>query len=180
MNDHPDIQAAVNDMDHALAVPDPDPESLPDQPPPTYPLQLDTAGRILRAVTRMDDEIAKLEEHAQKEWQAWEAMIQARRSRRDQFRQMVLAWMLRSDVNQIKTPWFTASIRKGRTTVIIEDEQAALATLHALKAESAIKVKESIVKAEFDAIFQGMPNHFEGIATEQTSEPTLTIRRRET
>ena len=163
----------------ALTHPDPDPETLPAlYSPAKIALQAETAAHLLRAAQRAELDAAALEQRRDIDAAAWNALIIKRRDRVAQWRAMVLAWMQRNDVNQVKTPWFTAFIRKAGSKIVVDDEARAIQMLHGLKGgEKAIRVKESLVKAEFDAIFNAIPKTFDGMAHEQTGEPSLSIRK---
>lgn len=159
------------------AHPDPDPETLPDTLPADLELQTETASRILRAALRAEESAEALEERMKADQAAWAALILRQRDRAAAWRESVRAWMLGHDVKQLKTPWYTASIGKGRTKVVVDDAALAIRALRTLGAETAICTTERIVKQEFDAIFQARPTIFEGAAHEETSEPGLIIRK---
>jgi hypothetical protein len=162
----------------ALAHPDPDPDNLPANIPPHLVEQEQTAGHLLRASLRLEDAIASTKDKMDLEMSAWGAELAKLQSKREAWREIVKAWMIRNNVTQIKCPWFTASIAKGRSRIVVDDEGKAIEKLkedpHGVK---AIKVKESIIKAEFDAIYNAIPKSFEGVAHEETGEPGLIVRR---
>ena len=163
----------------ALSHPDPDPETLPAiYSPADIALQAETAAHLLRAAQREEAWSTDLELRRDIDAAAWNAMIIKRRDRVAQWRAMVLAWMQRTDTTQIKCPWFTAFIRKASTKIVVDDEARAIQTLKGIPhGTKAIHTKEALIKAEFDAIYNSIPATFEGMAHEQTGEPSLSIRK---
>lgn len=162
-----------------LAHPDPSPDLLPAVIDPTLIRQEQTAAHLLRASLRLDTEIEATKARMDADMAAWAQSLTKLQDKREAWRAMVRDWMLRNGVTQIKCPWFTASIAKGRTRIVIDNESEAIARLRLYHGEKAIKVKETIIKAEFDAIFNAIPREFDGVAHEETSEPGLTVRKKE-
>lgn len=172
--------AEAQDILDTLAHPQPDPDLLPACIPPHLMEQQQTAEHLLRASLRLDDEIETTKAKMSADMAAWQAVLAKGQEKREAWRAMVLAWMQRNNVTQLKTPWLTASITKGRTEIVVDDETKAIAALHMIHGgEKALKVKESIVKTEFDAIFNAIPKEFESVAHIETGEPSLLVRRKE-
>ncbi|MEN6404015.1 MAG: hypothetical protein ABFD94_18880 [Armatimonadia bacterium] len=169
----------MEDLTQALALPDPDPELLPDTLPADVALEVSTASRILRAALREEAEAEVLADRMGEDIKAWQAMIAKKEQRAAAWRSGVAAWMRNNNVEKIQTPLFTASFTKARTKIVIDNEAAAITAVKTLGADKAVKVTERIVKAEFDALFQARPAIFEGAAHEETGEPSLVIRRKE-
>ena len=64
----------------------------------------------------------------------------------------------------------------GRQKIVLDDETASIAACKSLGAVGAVKVRESLDKKEFDSVWNARPKVFEGIAHEETGEPTLIVR----
>lgn len=173
----PDVQGQTQDWREIVAHPDPDPDLLPVAIPQELIEQEQTAQHILRACLRLEDAIAVQQARMDADMAAWGQSITRLQAKREAWRASIKDWMQRNNVTQIKCPWFTASIARGRTKIVVVDEGAAIAALKALGADKAIKIRESIVKAELDAIYNARPKSFDGIVTEETSEPNLMVRR---
>lgn len=173
----------MDNLSQVLALPDPDPELLPDTLPADVALEVDTASRILRAALREEAQAEALAERMQADLRAWQAMIAAKENRAQAWRDGVAGWMRANNVEKIQTPYFTASFTKGRTKIVIDNEAAAIravkAAFQADTVKRTIKVVEKIVKAELDALYAARPAVFDGAAHEETGEPSLVIRKRE-
>ena len=170
-------QATDKDFLDALQHPDPDPETLPElHVGSELALQAETATRLLRAALRQEDTLAVLKERMTNDLSAWQAMIAKAQLRSDTWRTIVKDWMLRTGTTQLKHPLYTASITKGRTKKVVVDEEKAIAVCKE-KYPKAVKVKESLVKAEFDVACDTFPKEFKDLYTEETNEPGLTVRR---
>lgn len=169
----------MTDITEALAIPDPDPETLPDIIPSEAVVGVDVAARILRAALRAEGNAARITERMQSEMAAWQAMISRETTRAQTWRSGVAYWMTANAVEKIQTPWFTASFTKGRTRIIVDDEAQAIAVTKTLGAKAAIKIVEKLVKAEFDDVYNARPAMFVNIAHEETGEPSLVIRKKE-
>jgi hypothetical protein len=140
-------------------------------------VQLDTAARILRAVNREEDRIETMEAMERSDALAWREKITKAKARKDALREMIRSWMLRTNTTKIQSPWLTASIGKGRTRLIIDDEPAAILAAENLGAHKC--VKKSLVKSEFSDVFSARPDLFQDIAHEETGEPVLIVRKKE-
>jgi hypothetical protein len=161
----------------ALASPDPDPETLPAlRSPADLALQAETCGHLLRAALRQVETVEALKSKRDADVAAWNAMIATAQDRATTWRAMVLAWMQRTETKQIKSPWFTASVTKGRTKKVILNEAEAIKTCLAVYPK-AVEMRPHIIKAELDVAVDSLPKHFVGIVEEVTSEPSLTIRK---
>jgi hypothetical protein len=177
-----DQTAAEMDLEQswaaAMAHPDPDPDRLPDVIPPALLTEEQTAAHILRASLRVEASIAEMKQRMEYEMAAWGAELAKLTTRRELWRTLVRDWMLRHNVTQIKCPWFTASIAKGRTKIVVDDEERTIDILKRLpNTKNAVKVKESIVKAELDAIYNAIPHEFTGVVHTETGEPGLMVRK---
>jgi hypothetical protein len=172
-------QATDQDFLAELAHPDPDPERLPEiHAGSELALQAETATRLLRATLRQEASVERLKEAMAHDMAAWQAMIAKAELSAKTWREIVKAWMQRTGTTQLKHPMFTASLAKGRSRIVVDDEARVLSQLKAMRGgEKAIKVKESIIKSEFDAIFNAIPSAFGDAAHEETSEPSLMIRK---
>jgi hypothetical protein len=160
----------------AMAHPDPDPEQLPDVIPPALLTEEQTAAHILRASLRVEAAIESMKQRMDYEMAAWSAELAKLTTRRELWRTLVRDWMLRHNVTQIKTPWFTASIAKGRTKKVVVDEGAAIAQCKQTYPK-AVKVIEKLDKKEFDVACDTFPKIFAALFTEETSEPSLMVRK---
>jgi hypothetical protein len=157
--------------------PDPDIDEMPDQIPADLELHADIASRIIRAALKAEASAEVLEDRMKSDMAAWASVIGRQQARAQAWRASVKDWMIRNDVKQLKSPWFTASIGKGRTKIVVDDEPACIAALRTLGAEKAVRIKESVVKQEMDSIFNARPLVFQNIAHEETGEPTLLVRK---
>lgn len=161
-----------------LDTPDPDPEELPAVIPQDALLE-QRAIHICRAILRAEATVEKLTEQMKADQAAYAKAIMAAQQAIDNWRSGILAWMQANKVPKLTTPWWTASVRAGRSKLVIDDEAAAIATVKSLGADKAVRVKESLVRQEFDPIYQAKPKLFEGIAHEEQGDPGLTIRKKE-
>jgi len=174
-----------------LTRPDPDPDLLPALRP-DLELQEQTAGHLLRAILKADSSVDALEAKRDADLLAWNQMIQAQKDRVASWRACVRDWMLRNEVTQLKSPWFVASIGKAIPKIVVDDEEACIAVLKKMDAKDAWKKKDSIVKKEFDVVFNSVPDKFSekkhettgevilpAIAHEDKGEKRLIIKRRE-
>ena len=173
-----DEQAQVLDI---LAHPDPDPESLPMLRQDTaLALQEQTAGHLVRAIMRQGDTVENLKQAMSRDLQAWAEIIARAEMKQTNWRIIVRDWMLRNDVTKLQAPWFTASIAKGRTKIVVDDEDRCIARCKLIPdADVAIKIIQKLDKKEFDVLFNSIPKDFTGMAHEETGEPSLVIRRKE-
>ncbi len=157
--------------------PDPEIDEMPDQIPADLELHADIASRIIRAALKEEASAEALEDRMQADQAAWGRQIMHRRDRAAAWRESVRAWMIRTNTQKLSSPWWTAFIQKGRTKVVVDAPNLAIIALKTLGATKAIQIQEQIIKAEFDPIFQARPKVFEGAAHEETSEPTLLVRK---
>lgn len=155
-----------------LQQPDPEPDLLPALRP-DLELQEQTAGHLIRAILKADTSLEALEKKRDADVLAWNQMIQVQKDRVASWRACVRDWMLRNDITQLKSPWFTVSIGKPLPKIVVDDEEACLAVLKALKAHAAWESKERIIKKEFDVIFNSVPDKFAEKKHETTGEVTL-------
>lgn len=173
-------QAEAHDVMDILKHPDPDPADLPAIIPPSVLTEEAIAARILRSSITLDTMIDQHKERMQRDSEAWGHSIAVLEQKRQAWRAMIRDWMLRNDVKQIKTPWFTASVTKARTRIVVDSEDEALAVLRGLKGgEKAIRVKETIIKAELEAIYNAVPSAFGKAVRTEEGEPGLTVRKKE-
>lgn len=170
-------QADRQDVAETLRHPDPDHEALPAIIPPELVQQEQTAAHIMRASLRLDEAIVATKARMDADLAAWGAELAKLQAKRDQWRELVRAWMVRTGTTQIKCPFFVASLTKGRTKKVIPDEAAFIARCKEVGYTKAIKIMEKLVKAEADIIADTMPDKFAGLFTEETGEPGLTVRR---
>ena len=161
-----------------LQQPDPEPDLLPALRP-DLELQEQTAGHLIRAILKADSSVEALEKQRDADLLAWNQMIQVQKDRVASWRACVRDWMLRHEVTKLQHPYFTASIGKGRTKIVVDDEGKCIAVCRGMKATEAVRVIEKLDKKEFDTVWNSMPKVFGGIAHEETGEPMLLIRRRE-
>lgn len=168
-----------HDIADALNMPDPDPDLLPMIIPPDLVHEEQIAARIIRSTLRLDDQIEKLKVKMDADLKAYADMIASLQAKRESFRNGVRFWMETTATTQIKSPWFTVTLGKAKTRIVVDDEQAAIAGCRALGAEKAYKVTEKLVKSEFDSIFNARPKTFDGVAHEETGDPVLIVRRRQ-
>lgn len=174
-----------------LQQPDPEPDLLPALRP-DLELQEQTAGHLIRVILKADTSVEALEKKRDADLLAWNHMIQAQKDRVASWRACVRDWMLRNQITQLKSPWFTVSIGKPLSKIVVDDDQACIAILKGLKANAAWESRDSIVKKEFDVIFNSVPDKFvekkhettgevllPQIAHEDKGEKRLLIRRRE-
>ena len=180
----------VATIDDEIAKPDPNPDLLPALPA-GFALQEQTACHLLRAMIRAEAEIGSLEAKMKADMAAWAAEIAKAEARTESWRAAVLAWMVRNEITQLKTPWFTASLTKGRRNILVDDQDACIAIVKKMGANDAWGSKEYLVKKEFDIIFNSTPDKFAEkkhettgdvtvprIAHEEIGERTLTIRKK--
>ena len=164
----------------ALRHPDPDVDVIPmltaDE---ALALQTETAGHLIRAMTRLDDVIAAQTKRMDADVQAWGYEIGKLQARRENWRAMIRAWMERTGTFKLQTPWFTASLGKGRSKIVVDDEGKCIAACKAKYNGAAVKVIEKLDKKEFDSIWNATPTVFDGIAHEEQGEPTLRILKKE-
>ena len=170
-------QEQTAELRERLAHPDPDPADLPAVSPPELVQQEAVAARILRSSLTLDTWIEQQKARMQSDIEAWQHSIATLEAKRQAWRAMIRDWMLRTGVQQIRCPWFTASITKGKTKIVVDDEAGAIAAVKAAGGQRAVKVVEKLIKAEFDAIFNAIPKTFEGVAHEETGEPSLMVRK---
>ena len=171
-----------------LLHPDPDVDAIPMlTADDALALQTETAGHLVRAITRLDDVIAAQTKRMEADVQAWGYEIGKLQARRENWRVMILSWMERTGTTQIKSPWFTASRVPAKPKILVDDEAACIALCKIKEAKEAYKSKESLVKKEFDILFNSLPKLFmevkdekgelvrPQIAHEDKGEPTLRI-----
>jgi hypothetical protein len=172
-----DEQAQVLDT---LAHPDPDPDSLPILREDTaLALQEQTAGHLIRAIMRQGEIVEKLKQAMNLDMLAWAEVIAGAEGKQTNWRIIVRDWMLRNDVTKLQAPWFTASLAKGRTKIVVDDELGVILVCKAMKATEAVKTIEKLDKKAFDVIWNSAPNQFKSLAHEETGDPSLVIRRKE-
>lgn len=171
-------QADVQDVCDVLQHPDPDPSDLPAIIPPSVLTEEAIAARILRSSITLDAMIEQQKERMRRDMEAWDLVIAALSSKRQAWRDLVKAWMLRHGVKQIATPIFVASITKPRAKKIVTDEEGAISICKGIYPK-AVKIKESLVKAEFDVACDTFPDKLKGVYTEEIGEPGLTVRKKE-
>ena len=171
------------EQETALAVlthPDPDPDdiALADQSGlDALSIQAETASHLCRAIVRQSSRVEALKARMEQDIAAWQAEIAKQESWEKSWRTIIRDWMQRTGTTQIKTPWFTASLSRPRTRIVVDDEEAAIETVKRIGYAQAVKTVEKLVKSEFDAAYNGRPEAFAGIAHEETGEPGLTIRK---
>ena len=159
-----------------LQQPDPEPDLLPALRP-DLELQEQTAGHLIRAILKADVSVEALEKKRDADALAWNQMIQTQKDRVASWRACVRDWMLRNEVTQLKSPWFTAFLAKGRKKLTWQDEDKLIGILDALGATAAVKTVRSVFKKELQIIFDSVPGKFDGVVTEEIGEPGLVIRR---
>ena len=161
----------------ALQQPDPDPETIATLAPtgwaPSDPI---VAGRLLRAALRQKSTVDKLKEAMAADVEAWGLMIAAQEAREQALRRFLEAYLVATG-DKIKNPWGVAYMQKGRSKIVVDDEEKAIAVLESTALGwKSIKLVKKIIKAEFDAVFNAIPTEFRGVAHEETGEPSVVIR----
>ena len=161
-----------------LRHPDPDAETLPmltaDE---ALALQTETAGHLIRAMTRLDDVIAAQTKRMDADVQAWQYEIGKLQARRDSWRASVLAWMERTGTEKLSTPWHTCFLKSGRKKKVVLDESKVIEVCQRVYPK-AVELRPRIIKAEMDVAVDTFPKDFAGIVEEQQGETSLVIRRK--
>ncbi len=180
------VMSDLKDLEH----PDPDPERLPVLTEKHADLlQTETAGHLLRAILRGDDQVALLKKRMDADMAAWELEIAKAEAKSQNWRAIIRAWMERTGTFRLQTPWFTATLGNARRKIVVDDEAACIAVLKSMDAGSkAVKRIERLDKKEFDDIFNACPKEFgevkqggkslPALAHEEQGEPVLSIRRK--
>lgn len=161
-----------------LQQPDPEPDLLPALRP-DLELQEQTAGHLIRAILKAEARVEQTEKDRDAEILAWNRMIQQQKDRVASWRCCVRDWMLRNEVTKLQSPFFTASLAKGRKKLTWQEEDKVIGVLDALGATDAVKTVRSVVKKELQVAFDSVPGRFDGIVTEEVGEPGLRILKRE-
>ena len=169
------MEDAVATIDEALTHPDPNPDTLPEIPP-GFPLQEQTAQHLVRAILKAEASIDRLEVAMKKDMEAWTHLIAAASAKAEGWRAIVKDWMLRNDVRQLKSPWATTFVQKGRRRLTWQEEDKVLGILDLLGASEAIQVKRTVIKKEFTIIFDSVPKQFEGLVKDETGDSILVIK----
>ena len=170
-----DLDAVLTALEH----PDPEMDMIPALPADLIPLlQAETAGRLLRAVVKAETSIDQLEARMKADTASWQALIATQQQRIANVRAIVKNWMERTATMKLQTPWFTASLTKGRTKIVVDDEGIAIAVCKGMGATAAVKTIEKLIKAEFDVAYNSRPRLFDGAAHEEQGEPSLRIQKR--
>ena len=170
-------------LDAALAHPDPDPETLPAVPPGWHPASQMAAEHLCRAVLRGRAGVEAIQRKAREDAQAWADLIRTAQTQIDQQEGVIRDWMLKHDVQNLKTPWFTAYVKQAGSRIVVNDSEKVIALCEAKGYGSAVKTKKVLDKAEFNTFFDADPEAFgpgkEGdgpLAEEVLGEPSLVIR----
>jgi len=166
----------VATIDDEISKPDPNPDLLP-AIPPGFAIQEHTASHLVRAILKAEASVDRLKAAMQKDVEAWGHLIASTEAKTESWRALIRDWMLRNDIKQLKAPWATAFIQKGRRRLTWQEEDRVIAILDLLGATDAIKTTRSVVKKEFTTIYDSVPKQFNGLVKDETGEPTLAIRK---
>lgn len=173
-----DLDAAVEQIDQALAGPLVDVDDLP-AIPVGYTIADETAvSHLCRAILKSEASQERLKAAMAKEMEAWAHMLAAQQAKTESWRAIVQDFLKRKELKSIKTPWFTAFQQKGRRHLDWkpEDEEKVVAALKELKAEEALKVETTVKKKEFSVIFDSVPDKFKGLVEDTVGDPVLVIK----
>ena len=163
-----------------IVKPDPDPEILALAPTGWAPSDPVVAGRLVRAVRRQEDTVAKLKAAMAKDMEAWGLLIAAQEAREQALRRYIEAYLIATG-EKVRTPWGSAFLSK-RPVKLEYDEAAVLDVLSFIAGKgvdvsSCIKVKQSVVAKEFKVLFDSQPSWFKDLVKEVGCEPSVTIRK---